>query len=570
MQRFQRAPIGRDAIKEFRAGDANPIEKPLVVDNADALQWDEAADVVIVGFGSAGASAALTAQERGADVLVLDRFGGGGATRWSGGIIYGGNTRFQKESGIEDGPDNIYDYLSQEKMAVQPQTLRRFCEESGPQIEWLADHGVKYDGTVFPEPVTFPPEGFFLYYSGNEKHPGYADKARPAPRGHRPVGQGAGGSYYFAALRKAVESKPIRLMTHSPVRRLVTDRSGGVVGVEILHIPEDHRDAHAEIDGRIVPLSPTTAGKADKAGEDLRNFEAQFSERRLIRARAGVILAAGGFVYNPEKLGRHAPILGAARRNLMRLGTLGDDGSGIDLGLSVGGETGYMDSFFVGRSLAPPAVLLRGLMVNARGQRFASEDMFAPFLGMEMTRQPGGEAWLILDRETYRQARKEALFPGKGMRLFTLPVLLTMFLGGKKKAGSIAKLAQKIGVPAQTLEQTLAQANEQWGRGVDDKGKIAANIAPFGKGPFYALKAGIGYKFAPTMVFSMGGLKVDEETGAVIHPDATPIAGLYAAGRTAVGLISAADVNGLSIADTVFSGRRAGASASRNVNPQAA
>lgn len=542
------------------------VEPALEVADADAVNWDETADVVIVGFGSAGATAALTAREGGADVLVIDRFGGGGATRWSGGVIYGGATRFQKEAGVQDDADNMYNYLSQEKMSVAPETLRRFCEESGPQIEWLADHGVGYSGALFPHPAPYPPDPFYLYPSGNEHHPAYAANAAPAARGHRAVGPGLGGIHYFTALRKSVDANGIRFMPHSPVRRLIVDATGTVLGVETLVIPEAEQAAHAAIDGRIVPLSPTTAGKAEKAVKDVREFEARFTERRRVRARAGVIIAAGGFAYNLEKVAQRSPVLARAHAATMRLGTLGDDGAGIDLGKSAGGTTHFMDSFFIGRSLAPPAGTLRGCMVNMLGERFIAEDRYNTFLGAAMEQQPDGKAWLILDNETYRAVRHEALFPAKGLRLFTLPTLLTILFGGHKKAGSIEKLAGKIGVPAAALTRTIDGVRTQSAAGKDDLGKTAANIAPFGDGPYHALNVSIGYRFAPTMVFSMGGLKVDETSGEVLREDGTTIRHLYAAGRTAAGLMSAADINGMSIADTVFSGRRAGRHAATRTN----
>jgi 3-oxo-5alpha-steroid 4-dehydrogenase len=69
---------------------------PLTVESADSIGWDETADVVVVGFGGAGAAAALQAREGGAEVDVLDRFGGGGTTAYSGGVLYAGGTRFQR------------------------------------------------------------------------------------------------------------------------------------------------------------------------------------------------------------------------------------------------------------------------------------------------------------------------------------------------------------------------------------------------------------------------------------------------------------------------------------------
>ena len=108
---------------------------PLRVDNPDSIAWSDAADVVVVGFGGAGVAAALQAIESGASVLAIDRFEGGGATAYSGGVIYAGGTRYQRQSGFDDTPEEMFKYLQAEGSAVGPETLRRFCEGSNADLE---------------------------------------------------------------------------------------------------------------------------------------------------------------------------------------------------------------------------------------------------------------------------------------------------------------------------------------------------------------------------------------------------------------------------------------------------
>jgi 3-oxo-5alpha-steroid 4-dehydrogenase len=162
--------------------------------------WDERADVVIVGFGAAGACAAIEAAEAGADVLVLERFGGGGATAVSGGVVYaGGGTDVQRAAGVEDTPEAMYDYLSQEVGdAVSPATLRRFCTGSAEQIAWLAERGVPFEGSLCPYKTSYPTNRHYLYYSGSEISS--SERAKPAPRGHRTRGRGTSGAVLFARL----------------------------------------------------------------------------------------------------------------------------------------------------------------------------------------------------------------------------------------------------------------------------------------------------------------------------------------------------------------------------------
>ena len=102
-------------------------------------------DVIIVGFGAAGVSAAIEAAGTGAHVLVLDRGFGGGATALSGGIVYaGGGTSVQAAAAVDDHPENIFQYLRQEvRGAVGDETLRTFCESSPGMIDWLSDKGLR-------------------------------------------------------------------------------------------------------------------------------------------------------------------------------------------------------------------------------------------------------------------------------------------------------------------------------------------------------------------------------------------------------------------------------------------
>ena len=86
-------------------------------------------------------------------------------------------------------------YLHAEvKGAVTDATLRDFCEQSGPNLRWLADHGVPFEASFCPVKTSYPTDDYFLYYSGNESFPPYRDRARPAPRGHRARGTSLPGA----------------------------------------------------------------------------------------------------------------------------------------------------------------------------------------------------------------------------------------------------------------------------------------------------------------------------------------------------------------------------------------
>src|SRR5690606_4889688 len=209
-------------------------EIPAPLRLRDVASFDDEADVIVVGFGGAGACAALEARAAGADVLVLDRFDGGGATAISGGVFYaGGGTRVQREAKVEDSVEAMYEYLKLEvKGVVSDETLRDFCEQSSRNLEWLSSHGVPFEGSLCPVKTSYPTDDYYLYYSGNEGFAPYKDAAKPAPRGHRAKGKGLPGENFYAPLRESAIQKGVRVSFLTLVTRLVLDDEGEVVGVE--------------------------------------------------------------------------------------------------------------------------------------------------------------------------------------------------------------------------------------------------------------------------------------------------------------------------------------------------
>ena len=147
--------------------------------------WDHEADVVVVGFGGAGACAAIEGVDNGASVIAVERFNGGGTTKMSGGVTYlGGGTKYQKEAGFEDTPENMYNYVKQEAQdVVADETLKEFCEQSNETCEWLEDQGVPFNSAFCPFKTSYPPGQYFLYFSGNESFPPFKETSTPAPRG---------------------------------------------------------------------------------------------------------------------------------------------------------------------------------------------------------------------------------------------------------------------------------------------------------------------------------------------------------------------------------------------------
>jgi len=128
-----------------------------------------------------------------------------------------------------------------------------------------------------------------------------------------------------------------------------------------------------------------------------------------------------------------------------------------------------------------------------------------------------------------------------------------------KKADTIDGLARKLGVPPANMARAVAEYSEAARTGAPDPmGKSDGCRQAFGDGPFYAINLAHEMPVSPITSLTTGGLSVDEKTGGVLGRDGKSIPGLYAAGRSAVGIPSNNYVSGLSLADCVWSGRRAG------------
>jgi 3-oxo-5alpha-steroid 4-dehydrogenase len=532
--------------------------------------WDAVADVVVVGFGAAGACAAIEAADAGAGVLVLDRFNGGGATAISGGVVYaGGGTRHQKAAGVEDTPEQMLAYLRLETAgAVSEETLRSFCEGSVDMVGWLEGHGVPFEGTAAPYKTSYPTNKHYLYYSGNELAGPSRAVAAPAQRGHRAKGKGTSGKALFGPLRRAVEQRGVRVQGLTRAQELVTDETGAVVGVvcsTIQGAPAHVMRRYRWMAGKVGKLNLwyRPAGKA--LSGRLERIEREHGRRWTVRARRGVVLSAGGFAFNREMVREHAAPYAAG----LPLGTLGDDGSGILMGRSVGAATTYMDRASAWRFFTPPSALAKGVLLGPSGARVCNEALYGAAVAEAVIHEHGGAAHLLVDRQVLDEARKQV---PKQTLWFQRLQTLTMFGSGRTEGATLAEAAAKVGIDAEAAERTLAAYNEVVRSGAEDPlGKPADQLQELARPPFslidISVRSSVGFP-CPTM--TLGGLVVDEQTGQVLRGDGRGVPGLYAAGRTAAGICSNSYVSGLSLADCVYSGRRAGRSVSRSEHEEAA
>lgn len=547
------------------------IEAPLKVSSATEIEWLTEADVIVVGLGGAGVAAAVQSIENGLSVIAIDRFEGGGATKASGGVIYaGGGTSTQSEAGVEDTPDNMFNYLKLETEGiVSDETLRDFCEKSAPTIEWLKGHNVDLRGTLWPHKTSYPAPQYFLYHSDNSLVPSYKKHAAPAARGHRgyvPINQGAkatnlGGSI-FDPLKASAEAKGLKTLSFTEVRQLVTDSKGNVMGVKALQFADNEtlgtyktlRTKANKLFAMFPPIIPGSKFFFKKAMGHLEKAQALADSRTeiFIRANKGIVLSAGGFVFNSKMMTHYAPKYTAG----YPLGTDGDNGAGIRLGQSVGGVAENMDRITAWRFINPPLSFARGMIVNENGKRFINEMVYGATLGVEMTENYNGRGWMILDKALVKQALDDV----KGDKALAFQRALAKLNSyfGAKKAKSAQELASLIGVDGTNLEAQLTDYNKMArGEMADPFEKTQDDITEIDENSLVAIDISLTAKLFPCPTLTLGGLKVDEATGSVLGNNGKPIAGLYAAGRNAIGVASWNYVSGLSIADCIYSGRRA-------------
>lgn len=545
-----------DAIATRLSELAGTDVEPAIVVNEHATQWHDFFDVIVVGAGAAGVSAAIEAADRGVKAAWIDRFNGGGTTARSGSVLYaGGGTSLQKKLGVEDDPDSMFNYLKHEVQdAVKPETLRKFCEESPANFDWVTANGVRYSGKLFDKKTSYPVHGNSLYYSGNEI--ARADSARPAPRGHLADGIKrftAFGPAFVGPLLDSARRKGVFTLNQTKVRRLLVNSKGAVVGVEAQQIKANswaglqHRFWSTLANYLQIYYAPAAKSVRVK----VEALERGHSRTVRYRAKGGVVLATGGFILNKDMTEKFLP----KYRRAMRLGTTGDTGSGLALGVSAGGVAERLSTATAWRFINPPVDFSRAALVNYKGERYIDETLYGATIGTRMMEEHNGECVLILDDALFKSAIANLTL--KNARLVTL-LQAKGAIRMAKHADTLEELASRCKIDPQQLVKTITQYN-QAARGeiADPFGKKSADMQELKQGPFHAINMSVG-KGDITSVITLGGLRVCERTGAVLDAQDNVIHGLFAAGRCAIGIASNAYVSGLSIADGVFSGRRAG------------
>lgn len=467
--------------------------------------WDIEVDIPVVGFGGAGACAAIEAADAGAEVMILEvASASGGSTELSSAEVYlggGGGTRVQRACGYTDSTENMFNYL----MAAggdlaDEKKVRAYCEGSCDHFDWLVSMGAPYKDSEYKERAIMALTDDCLLYTGNEKCWPYTNHAEPCPRGHNLEVEGDnGGPLLMKVLTEQVVERKIRVEYNCRALTLIADDAGEIHGLVV------------RIDG----------------------------EEKNVRARKGVILCAGGFVMNEEMVKQYCPRLKAGS---IPIGNPGDTGTGILMGQGAGGALINMNEAFITLPFYPPSSLTYGIFVNAQAQRFVNEDSYHARIAYQAIRQTGKGIYLIVSADDYEH-----------------PKFLNAEIAGTGE--TLEELAGEIGLDADMLQHTVEFYSQHASKGEDPLFHKSEQWLKPMEPPFAALDCtpGSGVIYA---YFTLGGLDT-LPTGEVRSMEGRVIPGLYAAGRTACGVPRTADgyASGMSVGDATFFGRLAGSAA---------
>ena len=529
------ATITSTAIKEaaaaaLTAAGLNPDDYKTAVEK-DAAAEDSTvdADVVVVGAGGAGMTAAITAAAEGKSVVILESQSmvGGNSVRATGGMnagktVYQDENEFGESAGVEKtlktaaekyadnetitalaktvseqwaayqaNPTGYFDSVELMELDTMiggkgindPELVETLCANSADAIDWLDEHGITL-------------------------HNVSSFGGASVKRIHRPVNAEGKtvsvGSYMIPLLQENCEKAGVKMMLDTTATEILTDANGAAVGV-----------------------------KATGAS----------GETVTVNAKA-VVLATGGFGANLDMVVKYKPEL----KGFMTTNAPGIQGQGIEMAQAIGAATVDMDQIQIHPTVeANTAALitegLRGdgaILINEEGQRFIDEVGTRDVVSAAEIAQTGSYSWLVVDQA---MADASSVIQGYIKKGYTVT------------GATYEELGKAMGVDAAAFAETM----EKWNGCVEAKndpdfGRTSfAN--PLNTAPYYAVKVTAGVHH------TMGGLKINANT-EVLNEKGEVIPGLFAAGEVTGGVHGANRLGGNAVADFTVFGRIAGAAAS--------
>lgn len=529
------ATVTSTAIKEaaaaaLTAAGLNPDDyKTAVENNATAEDSTVDADVVVVGAGGAGMTAAITAAAEGKTVVILESQSmvGGNSVRATGGMnagktVYQDENEFGESAGVEKtlktaaekyadnktitalaktvseqwaayqaNPTGYFDSVKLMELDTMiggkgindPELVETLCANSADAIDWLDEHGITL-------------------------HNVSSFGGASVKRIHRPVNAEGKtvsvGSYMIPLLQENCEKAGVKMMLDTTATEILTDANGAAVGV-----------------------------KATGAS----------GETVTVNAKA-VVLATGGFGANLDMVVKYKPEL----KGFMTTNAPGIQGQGIEMAEAIGAATVDMDQIQIHPTVeANTAALitegLRGdgaILINEEGQRFIDEVGTRDVVSAAEIAQTGSYSWLVVDQA---MADASSVIQGYIKKGYTVT------------GATYEELGKAMGVDAAAFAETM----EKWNGCVEAKndpdfGRTSfAN--PLNTAPYYAVKVTAGVHH------TMGGLKINANT-EVLNEKGEVIPGLFAAGEVTGGVHGANRLGGNAVADFTVFGRIAGAAAS--------
>ena len=529
------ATVTSTAIKEaaaaaLTAAGLNPDDyKTAVENNATAEDSTVDADVVVVGAGGAGMTAAITAAGEGKSVVILESQSmvGGNSVRATGGMnagktVYQDENEFGESAGVEKtlktaaekyadnetitalaktvseqwaayqaNPTGYFDSVELMELDTMiggkgindPALVETLCANSADAIDWLDEHGITL-------------------------HNVSSFGGASVKRIHRPVNDEGKvvsvGSYMIPLLEENCKKAGVQILLNTTANEILTDANGAAVGVKA----------------------------TGSTGETV-----------TVNAKA-VVLTTGGFGANLDMVVKYKPEL----KGFMTTNAAGIQGQGIEMAEAIGAATVDMDQIQIHPTVeANTAALitegLRGdgaILINEEGQRFIDEVGTRDVVSAAEIAQTGSYSWLVVDQA---MVDASSVIQGYIKKGYTVT------------GATYEELGKAMGVDAAAFAETM----EKWNGYVEAKndpdfGRTSfAN--PLNTAPYYAVKVTAGVHH------TMGGLKINANT-EVLNEKGEVIPGLFAAGEVTGGVHGANRLGGNAVADFTVFGRIAGAAAS--------
>ena len=530
------ATVTSDAIKEaaaaaLTAAGLNPADFQTVVENNVEPAEDSTVDtdIVIVGAGGAGMTAAITAANEGKSVVIVESQAmvGGNSVRATGGMnagktVYQDENEFAEGAGVEKtlkaaaekyadnetitalaatvaeqwaayqaNPTGYFDSVELMELDTMiggkgvndPALVETLCSNSADAIDWLGEQGITLNSVSFAGGAS-------------------------VKRIHRPVNEEGKvvsvGAYMVPLLEEDCQKAGVQMMLNTTATEILTDANGAAVGIKA----------------------------TGAAGETI-----------TINAKA-VVLASGGFGANMDMVVEYKPEL----KGFMTTNAPGILGQGIKMAQAIGADTVDMDQIQIHPTVQYDSASLiteglRGdgaILVNTEGKRFIDEVGTRDVVSAAEVAQTGGYSWLVVDQ---KMADASSVIQGYIKKGYTVE--------GK----TYEELAEAMGVDSAAFAETMANWNQCVADKTDAEFGRTSFANPLDTAPYYAIKVTAGVHH------TMGGLKIDTNT-EVLDADGNAIPGLFAAGEITGGVHGANRLGGNAVADFTVFGRIAGKAAS--------